>query len=298
MKVGLIGLGNMGKNHHRVYSRIKAIEEVAIYDPNIPNHSNLEKFNKLVYEGELKGISVCNPTSFHVQTVLDLFKLNQNLFVLLEKPVALMLEDAKKLFQYSDRILVGHIERHNPAIRHVKNMIDNGFMGEIYSIRTQRVGLYAPSQSNPNVAVDLLVHDVDIVNYLLNDSGFKCRNSFKSYNSTTGLHSPYIDFANISCEYSNKEHKNVSAFCEANWVTPHRFRKLFITASSGYYEVDYIQQHISLYDSSERFHKTVFSAREEPLKNELEHFIKVIRGAEKPICTVEDGAECLGIVNG
>lgn len=293
IKCAVIGIGNMGKNHVRTFSQIPDAELVAVADNNSVLAEKIAKDYNIPYYVDYKEmikaqkptvVSVCVPTSLHCEVAR--YCLNNNINILLEKPIASTIEEAEELLDLAKRknlkLLVGHIERFNPAVRKVKEMIDKGELGKITAIIARRVGGFPPQIKDANIAVDLAIHDIDIVNYLLDELPFDV---------SVNKQKNHIEQREDSVEFFLK-YKKTSAYIQANWITPVKIRKLTITGTEGYLEMDYINQQIEFYKSNyEKFKETVndfgdyilkFSepdkivinvAKKEPLAEEIKYLI-------------------------
>jgi len=293
-KVGVIGAGNMGNNHIRVYSELPGVDLVAISDVNPETSNDLATkyianfyydYTKMIETEELDIVSICVPTNLHYEVAK--YCLEKKINVLLEKPIAANIEDAEELLELSKtnnvKLLVGHIERFNPAVKKVKEIIDSGKIGDITAIVARRVGIFPPQIKDANVAVDLAIHDIDIANYLLNQlpkniSMHRKRNLIKERDDSVEFFLEYLE---------------ASAYIQANWITPVKIRKLNITGEKGYLALDYVNQEIELYEShydrskscsfEDILHfsepdKTVISvAKKEPLKEEILYFIDCVK---------------------
>lgn len=296
LKTAVIGVGNMGAKHLRVYSEIPKVKLVAICDLNRKLGNTLaKKFNirfykdykRMVNREKLDIVSICVPTSSHYQVAKKC--LEGKLNVLLEKPIVRNLQEAEELLRLAKekkvKFLVGHIERYNPAVKKLKEMINGGDLGKITAIIARRVGGFPPQIRDINIAVDLAIHDIDIVNYLLDELPTDV------YVNKQKIH---IKKREDSVEFFLK-YKTASAYIQANWITPVKIRKLNITGTEGYLEMDYITQKIEFYKSNyEKFKKQVgdfsdyilrFSepdkidisvAKKEPLMEEILFFIDCV----------------------
>ena len=294
LKVSIIGVGKMGRNHLRVYSEISEVKITSIVEIskeliNLP-YEDIKCFadyKEMIKERKPDLVSICVPTSFHYEVAK--YCLKNNINVLLEKPICLDVKEAKELLRIAEefnvKFLVGHIERFNPALLKVKEMIKNNELGQIIALMSRRVGGFPPQIQDVNVAVDLAIHDIDIANFILND--YPQEILVKKKRSL-------IEKREDSVEFFLK-YKNASSYIQANWVTPVKIRKLCITGTAGYLELDYIQQEIEFYKSNyQKFKedinsfsdyvvnfsepdKTLISlAKKEPLKEEVQYFINCI----------------------
>ena len=236
MKVGLCGVGNMGRNHLRLCKKMEKATSgftiSAIYDPNVKEYSDEKKFHNKVKE--MDAIIVATPSRNHVDVCLKLLKINKNLKFLIEKPIDDDIQKAELLLPYQENILVGHIERFNPAVKKIKSLIKDNVITGINTIRTKRLN-HTTSRICDYVNLDLLVHDVDIANYLLG-SNLESKKLIKSESNRDGV----VDHAILTGRYNNTE-KTV-LICEASWSEPEKIRTLELICNEGKYCLDYIKQ--------------------------------------------------------
>ena len=296
LKAAVIGVGSMGKNHLRTYSEISTIQLAAISDLNETLGNTLSNEFDVKYYKDYKEmidiekpniVSICVPTSFHYQ--IAKYCIEKKINILLEKPITMNISEAEELLKLAKenniKFLVGHIERYNPAVRKVKEMINKNDLGKIITIIARRVGGFPPQIKDANISVDLAIHDIDIVNYLLNDLPMEI---------FVNKQKNHIEKREDSVEFFLK-YKNVSAYIQANWITPVKIRKLNITGFEGYLEMDYINQQIEFYKSNyDKFKETskdfsdyvlrfsepdkinISVAKKEPLKEEILYFINCV----------------------
>ena len=288
----------------RTLSEIESVHLAAISDKNKKlGEETAQKYGVAFYEDfeemlkkeKLDMVSVCVPTSLHHRVAKKC--LESKTHVLLEKPITMSLREASSLLQTASKMkvkfLVGHIERHNPAVKKVKEMIDAGDLGKVIAVMARRVGGFPPQIKDADIAVDLAIHDIDIVNYLLNAKPVEMHLS-KRRN--------HIRDREDSVEFFLK-YKDASAYIQANWITPVKIRKLNITGTKGYLEMDYINQKIEFYKTNyEKFlEKTedfsdyilkfsepdkidISVAKKEPLKEEILYFLDCISHGKKIDC--------------
>ena len=290
MDIGLVGLGNMGRNHLRVCRKLENefynFNLSALYDPAHPGENSLDSFMELV--PKLDGVIICAPSHKHSDIALSLLAANKNLKLLIEKPIDDDLEKAKLLFDYSENIFVGHIERFNPAVRKLKELIDNNQITGINAIRTKRLGNFI-ARSSQFVNLDLLVHDVDVANFLINSnqsSHYIIKNQTRRDGKT--------DHAVLVATYDNKE--KTSLISEASWIEPEKIRNLELVCNEGKYYMDYIKQEISFISYTGDVQKISVEKRE-PLYEELVHFKKFIDGEVETGCSVFDAVKALNEVS-
>lgn len=251
IKVAVVGIGNMGMNHVRAYSKSN-VTLVAIADTNVLRGKEVsekfgvpffENYQKMCEEVNLDAVSVCVPTNLHYKVAKHF--LTKGLNVLLEKPISTNVREARLLLDLAKKnkntFLVGHIERFNPAVKKAKEIIDGGRLGDICAIMIRRVGGYPPQIVDTNISIDLAIHDLDIANYLMSSKPVKV-----SINKQKRLTSKTEDAVEYFMKYKNK----ASVYIQANWISPVKIRKLSITGTKGYMELDFITQQIDLYESN------------------------------------------------
>lgn len=301
LRCAVIGVGKMGKHHVRVYSEIKDVELVGVADLNeeLGKETALKyrtkyyrKFEDLLDIEKPDIVSICVPTSFHYQ--VGKICIERHVNILLEKPISTTVSEGQKLLALAKKnnikILVGHIERHNPAVKKLKELLDKKKLGKVTSIIVRRVGGFPSQNRDANIMVDLAIHDIDIVNFLLEELPREI-----NINKTRVHTETREDAVEFFLKY-----KTCSVYIQTNWFTPVKIRKINITGSEGYVELDYITQQIVFFKSNyEKFRETVkgfsdyilrFSEPDlkeipvivkEPLKEELLYFIECVKTNKK-----------------
>jgi len=204
-----------------------------------------------------------------------------------EKPIADTLENAEKLTKGAKdagvKLMVGHIERFNPAVTKLKQIIDSGLLGKIVSISARRVGPYNPRIRDVGVILDIGVHDIDVISYLY---GRKVDEVYSI--AGADIHS-FEDHAAIILRYDDV----FSGIVETNWLTPHKVRKLTVIGVDGVAYLDYIDQTVELHDGE--WIRKAKVEMDEPLKKELMHFIDAISNGKEPSPSGEDGTHALKV---
>jgi len=293
IKVGVIGTGAMGQNHVRIYSEMEGVELAGISDVDFErvdamatqfNTKPFTDYKEMFAEG-LDAVSVVVPTKLHKQVVLD--ALEAGLHVLVEKPIADSIENADLMIEAAEKagkiLMVGHIERFNPAVIKLKEIMESGILGKVVSISTRRVGPYNPRIRDVGVILDIGVHDIDIISYLY---GRKVNHVYAV--AGADIHS-FEDHASIILRMDHE----FAGVVETNWLTPHKVRRLTAIGINGVAYLDYIDQTVEIHDNGWiRQAKVVES---EPLKNELEHFIECASTGKAPKTCGEDGKHALEV---
>jgi UDP-N-acetylglucosamine 3-dehydrogenase len=311
-KTVLVGAGRMGKNHLRVIEESPDFELVGIVDPlyngKVPHWNDIAE---CIQHCDFEVAIVAVPTRIHYHTVEILLQNRKH--VLVEKPLSPTYEEAKKLCELSIEtgalLRVGHLERLNPAIRKLKEVLDSGILGQAIHLSFTRIGGYPNHVSeNDSVLMDLAVHDIDVLLYLMGaDPGF----------SVIGVasHSTWKPGLVDTSEILLRREGSVSASVHVNWVTPTKVRNLRVTCTRGVCFVDYILQTcvihggglfhplnevatdfeslLNRYRNSDRIEFGV--DREEPLKVQLREFYFALAGKPSKVCTALEAAATVKI---
>ncbi len=293
MRVGVIGAGVMGENHIRTYSQMSGVELVGIADIDEKRIGELSQkygtrgftdYRDLLKEG-LDAVSIVVPTRLHAHVALDAIKSGTNLLV--EKPIADTVANAEKIVDYAKKagikMMVGHIERFNPAVIKMKELIDTGQLGKIVSVNTRRVGPYNPRIRDVGVILDIGVHDIDIISYLYDrpvDEVYAIAGA--------DIHSQE-DHASIMLRFG----ENKAGIVETNWLTPHKARQFTVIGTGGVGYGDYLNQTVFIHDKE--WVKEAKVEKMEPLRNELEHFVRYCQNGHAAIASGEDGINALKV---
>jgi len=248
LRAAVVGAGNMGRHHVRNYFLLPDAELVALADIDSRSKALADEYKakfytdykKMIEEVRPDVVSIVVPTPLHKE--IGEYVIEKGIHCLIEKPIAYSTEEADELIRLAKKrgvvFTVGHIERYNPIIRAIKKVVDEGKLGKITSIVCQRVGGFPRVEPKTDVIIDLAVHDIDIINFLIG----KYPQNIYSHASRTH-HSNKVDSAEILMDYGG-----VSGFVRANWLTPVKIRTISITGSNGYLEGNYITQELVYYE--------------------------------------------------
>jgi UDP-N-acetylglucosamine 3-dehydrogenase len=292
LKVGVVGVGAMGKNHARVYSTLPGCELVGVADLNEKSARSIAgtystkaftDYKKLVGEG-VEAVTIAVPTSLHAEVAS--YFLKKGIHCLIEKPIASNVEDGRRIIREAKenkvKLMVGHIERFNPAVQKTKEIIADGLLGKILIISSRRVGPFAPRIIDVGIIIDLATHDIDIARYFYGKEPVAVYSKFGSIKHKEEDHAiMLLDFG------------NGSASIEVNWFTPHKVRTAVITGTEGIAYVDYIEQQVTLFNAQWKMEPKV--EKGEPLKAELENFVDCIREDKEPLVSGEEGLKTLKV---
>lgn len=292
VKVGVVGIGNMGVHHARIYSELPQTELVGVVDVN-EAHGRLiaERYNTefLTSHEELFGrvdaVNIVVPTSLHYPLALDF--LRRDVHVLVEKPITVDLIQAKRLVDLSKKrnciLQVGHLERFNPAVLKIREMV-----GQPVHLEAQRLSY--PSNRNLDVGVvwDLMIHDLDILINLVNSPVVEI------HAMGVSVYSDYEDVAQVQLLFKS----GVMASLLASRISGERLRQLKVTEDTGRSMcLNFIDQTLQVNRPPRNGRpvppELVPIEKEEPLRLELSHFADCVRMHRTPMVSGEDGKRAL-----
>lgn len=296
LKVGVIGLGWMGRVHLRNYYEMPFVELMGVVDVNQEALDEVhEQFDVTGYqtvealmENDLDAVSICVPTTLHHSFGKKIIE--NNIALIIEKPLAATVAEGQELVDMAAerglKLMVGHVERFNPAVQRVKSLMGDGV--EPISIQIERVGPYPPRIQDVGVIKDLASHDIDLLRFL---SGSDLKDVYSVTSSTRGGHE---DNALITAETESGILCNINT----NWVTPYKSRKIRVACKTKYIEANLITQEVREFSEFSTYDQS-YSVREwplifrEPVKEELTQFIDAVRNGGKVSISGEDGLEVL-----
>ena len=296
LKFGVAGVGVMGRNHARVLTDIRDVELTHVFDPDAVTAegvaaaygaSPVTTAEAFVAAG-LDAAVVATPNLTHADLTVAL--LEKGVHVLVEKPIAATVADARRMIDAAtanNRVLmVGQVERFNPAVDAVKRAIDGD---DIISIQITRVGPFPPRMGEVGVVIDLAVHDIDIIRHLTDSEIVEVQPQLARTRAERE------DTALLQFRLEN----GTIAHITTNWVTPYKVRTLQVATLNRFVVADLITRQVTEYfgqqaDGSYQT-RAVNSWPAEPLKKELEAFAHAIRTGEPPAVTGEDGLRNLEV---
>jgi UDP-N-acetylglucosamine 3-dehydrogenase len=314
VSAAVVGAGNMGRHHARNYHELPSADLQAIVEADGERGRRLAELygarayrtveELLEHEPDVEALSVATPTSNHLETASALLVAGKH--VLVEKPIAPTLEEADQLIALAEQrslvLAVGHVERFNPAVRELKNRIDEGAIGDVLSLNARRVGVMPPQIKDANVIVDLAVHDVDVFRYLLG-AGYP---EELYVNAGRAIAEYQFDFADVFLRLGG-----VACFLQVNWITPVKIRTLSVTGTKAYAEVEYVTRRLDIYSAlaihevetfadleeySEQPPERIELAHLEPLAVELTEFLRAVRGEPGEIVSGEEARASMEVV--
>ncbi len=289
MKIAVIGVGHVGRQHARLYADLPDVELVGVVDILQPRSEEVADLYRTAaftdYHqilGKVDAVSLAVPTVDHTRIGVEL--LEHGVDVLVEKPIASTVEEARALIEAANRhervLQVGHVERFNPIVTAAREAATRPQFFEIH-----RLAAFSPRSLDIDVVLDLMIHDIDIVLSLVSAQITEVR--------AVGIPvlSKKADIANARVEFADG--------CVANFtasrVSFEKTRKLRFFQPHDYISVDYSSQTgivVSL-RMGQVVERKLEPANQEPLKLQLQAFTECVRKRKKPAVSGEDGLRAL-----
>ena len=307
LRVGLIGLGSMGRNHLRILSSMPGARLVAVADPDrdaldgATAGSGAQGFAEpmaLLGEADLDAVVIASPTTTHV--ALALAAIERGVATLVEKPLAATPEEAAAIVDAARSrgvpLQVGHVERFNPAVLELGRLLHEGhWLSSVYAITSRRAGPFPARIRDVGVTVDLATHDVDILSWIAGERPVRV-----FAETAQRIHADHEDLLFGLMSFPS----GTVAMLDVDWLTPAKRRQLAVVGEEGMFELDYLTQRLTFTRASDMTNPRLIGgyaptfagevvdlpvSNEEPLAVELAAFLGVVRDGGRPIVDGEDG---------
>lgn len=296
LRIGVIGAGVMGSNHARVLAGLPGVVLIGVVDPLTDNRKRVTDMaacptfatvNELLDAG-IDAVTIAAPTHLHRDIALACIA--RKVHVLVEKPIASTAEEGHEIVNAARAagvtLMVGHVERFNPAVAAIKQAIKGE---EILSIGITRVGPFPPRMSNVGVVIDLAVHDIDLIRWFTDSDIIDVQPQLASAVAERE------DIALLQFRTAS----GVLAHINTNWLTPFKARNVTVATRDKYIQGDLLTRQVTECFGFQRDgsysmrHLSV--AHDEPLRAELMAFIKAVATGSVPAVTGEEGVASLEI---
>ena len=298
IRVGVVGVGYLGKFHAEKYFGMPNVRLVGVADTNraraeeVANRFGCRAFvdyRELL--GSIEAVSVVVPTDSHYSVGLDF--LNHDVDVLIEKPMTTTLEQADELIGVAEsrgRILqVGHLERFNPAVLALKDLIDHPMF-----IEAHRLSVFKDRSTDVSVVLDLMIHDIDIILNIVNSE-------IQSIHAAgVPVICEHVDIANVRLQFESGCVANVTA----SRISTKNQRKIRLFQKDAYMAVDFASREITLIRRNENhsdslvpgtdFQQLCFSETD-VLEDELTSFIQAVQTRNAPEVSGHAGRKALAV---
>ncbi len=297
IRVAVVGAGDFGRNHARVYRELVDAELVGIVDPSGERAAQIAaEFSTKVFPdiaslaGQVDAASVAVPTVAHAGVGCHLLELGID--VLVEKPMAASLAEADRLVSAATAkggiLQVGHLERFNPAIVAVMPVLNRPLYFEVH-----RLGVFTPRSLDIDVVYDVMIHDLDILLALVDAPVVDIK--------AIGIPvlTDKVDIAHARLDFATGAVANVTA----SRVSTERVRKMRFFQQHEYISVDFTRQDALRVRVAEAGPQPKFdfaplpSEREEPLKAELRAFLASVRTRQVPVVDGVAGSRALALAD-
>ena len=298
IRVGVIGVGYLGRIHAKIYASMPEVELVGVADIHSDTASEIAALHgchahddPYALIGHVDAVSVAVPTSVHREVALPY--LEAGVHMLLEKPIAPTVAEATTIVDTAERIgvvlLIGHLERFNAGIMALAERVRDPRFIEVH-----RLGTFVERATDVDVVTDLMIHDIDIVLSLVK--------SDLSYVSAVGspVLTGHVDIANARLEFVNSTVANVTA----SRVSSKKFRRIRVFSSDSYQALNFIDQQLEIVRRTDPAPGQIYPglATEQldvtprpPLDAELEHFVEAVRRRGQPLVNGRDGLKALQV---
>jgi predicted dehydrogenase len=309
IRIGVIGVGNMGQHHTRVLSLLKDVELIGVADINVERGlDTASKYRVRFFEDYLDllpfvdAVCIAVPTRLHHQVGISCLK--AGVHVLIEKPIAASIAEAESLVNTAaecDRILqVGHIERFNPAFQELNHVLKTE---ELLALEAHRMSPYSHRANDVSVVLDLMIHDIDLLLELANSQVVKLTAS-----GSRASDSGYLDYVTATLGFAN----GIVANLTASKVTHRKIRSIAAHCKNSLTEADFLNNEILIHRQTtadcmtdygqvlyrqDGLIEKVYTSNIEPLHAELEHFVTCVRGGNQPSVGGEQALKALRLAS-
>ena len=309
IRIGVIGVGNMGQHHTRVLSLLKDVELVGVADINVERGlDTASKYRVRFFEDYhdlfpyVDAVCIAVPTKLH--HAVGMTCLQAGIHVLIEKPIAASIAEAESLVnaaaQYQCILQVGHIERFNPAFQELSKVLKTE---ELLALEAHRLSPYSNRANDVSVVLDLMIHDIDLLLELAATPVVRLTAS-----GSRASDSGYLDYVTASLGFAN----GIVATLTASKVTHRKIRRIAAHCKNSLTEADFLNNEILIHRQTtancmtdygqvlyrqDGLIEKVHTSNIEPLHAELEHFVNCVRGGNQPSVGGEQALKALRLAS-
>jgi predicted dehydrogenase len=309
IRIGVIGVGNMGQHHARVLSLLKDVELVGVADINVERGlDTASKYRARFFEDyrdllpHVDAVCVAVPTRQH--HAVGMTCLQAGVHVLIEKPIAASIAEAESLVNTAAEtgciLQVGHIERFNPAFQELSKVLKTE---ELLALEAHRMSPYSNRANDVSVVLDLMIHDIDLLLDLADSTVVKLTAS-----GSRSAGSGYLDYVTATLGFAN----GIVATLTSSKVTHRKIRRISAHCKNSLTEADFLNNEILIHRQTTANYMTdygqvlyrqdgliekVYTSNIEPLHAELEHFVNCVRGGNPPSVGGEQALKALRLAS-
>jgi len=311
VKAAVVGLGMMGRNHARVWSDMPGVDLAGVVDPATAARDDalrgrttraFSDMAEMLDAVRPDVVSVATPTAHHEECVAQAAE--RGVHVLLEKPVAPDVVAAERIAAIAERagitVMVGHIERFNPALLELRRRLEAEEIGALFQLQARRVGPFPSRIRDVGVVQDLATHDLDQTRFLLRDEL-----DLVFAQTAQRVHTEHEDLVSMV----GRSRGGVIVDIEVNWLSPRKVREVVALGAGGMFVADSLTQDLFLYENDyeegawrlldtlrgvSEGNMTRFAIRrKEPLRAEIEAFVAAVQSGGAPPIPLADGIMAL-----
>jgi len=309
IRIGVIGVGNMGQHHTRVLSLLKDVELVGVADINVERGlDTASKYRARFFEDyrdllpHVEAVCIAVPTRLH--HAVGMTCLQAGIHVLIEKPIAANITEAESLVNAAAEshciLQVGHIERFNPAFQELSKVLKTE---ELLALEAHRMSPYSHRANDVSVVLDLMIHDIDLLLELAAAPVVKLTAS-----GSRAADSGYLDYVTAILGFAN----GIVATLTASKVTHRKIRRIAAHCKNSLTEADFLNNEILIHRQTtancmtdygqvlyrqDGLIEKVYTSNIEPLHAELEHFVNCVRGGNQPSVGGEQALKALRLAS-
>jgi UDP-N-acetylglucosamine 3-dehydrogenase len=315
LRVGVIGTGQMGGWHVETWGRIPSARVVAVADFDEERARAVVRrqpidwyadWHIMVERDDIDAVTIAVPTCHHAEVVLGALAAGKH--VLVEKPIAAALEDGLRMTAAARaanrKLMVGHVERFNPAVQKLAALVGDDVLGRVFRIHATRVGPLPTRIQDTGVAIDLATHDLDVMQHILGQAISEIYADGGRF-----LHSSQEDLLTCLVRFSAEGEGDTLGLLDVNWLTPEKTREIVLIGENGLLRASYITQDVWFVESpTAPLHWDGLSmlrgdgegaavrfslAKAEPLRAELEAFCRCVLDDTPEPVSAHDGVKAL-----
>ncbi len=306
LQAAVIGVGAMGRNHARVFAQMEGVNLTAVADISRDVAERVARtykaaaysdYREMLDRERLDIVTVAVPTRLHFPVASEVIA--RGLHVFIEKPLTASVEEGRALIAAAQAqnvaLAVGHVERFNPVVKELKRRLDAGQVGRVFQMMARRVGPFPSRVEDVGVVFDLATHELNIMEYL---NGSPIESLYAE--TEREIHVQHEDLLSGLLKFRN----GTIGLLDVNWLTPTKIRQLSVLGERGMFLVNYLTQDLFFYENSSANGWEGLIAlmgvsegkvtryeihRQEPLKEELEAFVRAVIRGEPPLVGGEEG---------
>ncbi len=298
LRVGVVGVGYLGRFHAEKYASMAEVDLVGVADTNMSQAASVAgNYRTTAYStyqdlfGKVDAVSIVVPTPSHFAVAMDF--LENDVDVLIEKPMTTTLEEADTLIRFAESkeliIQVGHLERFNPAVVALKDIVQKPMF-----IESHRLSIYKDRGTDVSVVLDLMIHDIDIIlNFVRSDIS-------EIRAAGISVIAENVDIANARLEFKSGCVANVTA----SRISTKNERKIRLFQKDAYVSVDFTSQEITVIQQNSKKNDGLIPGMEikqlcftkgDALEDEIKSFVQSVVNRKVPPVTGQMGRDALKI---